>query len=134
GWPVERGLVGSRPSASGSDRARMFNQVVQHVSRDFVDTLADSAIYTRAAEGLLDELHDPHTAYLSPKLYKSLTERTEGKYAGIGANVDLRDSWPTVVQPLPGGPAMQAGLHAGDRITEVDGQPMREKTTEETQK
>ena len=112
----------------------MFNQVLQHVARDFVDTLADSAIYTRAAAGLLDELHDPHTAYLSPKLYKSLTERTEGKYAGIGANVDVRDDWPTVIQPLAGGPAMAAGILAGDRITEVDGQPMHGKTNEEFQR
>jgi carboxyl-terminal processing protease len=112
----------------------MFNQVLQHVARDFVDTLADSAIYARAAEGLLGELHDPHSAYLSPKLYRSLTERTEGKYAGIGANVDVRDEWPTVVQPLTGGPAMQAGMQAGDRITEVDGQPMHGKTNEEFQR
>ncbi|HEY4307050.1 MAG TPA: S41 family peptidase [Gemmatimonadaceae bacterium] len=132
GWLVERGLVGSRPSTT--DRARMFNQVMQHIARDYVDTLSDSTIYTHAAEGLLGELHDPHTAYLSPKLYKSLTERTEGKYAGIGANVDVRDAWPTVVQPLPGGPAMGAGIQAGDRITEVDGQPMHGKTNEEFQK
>lgn len=132
GWLVERGLIGSRPATT--DRARMFNQVLQHVAHDFVDTLADSAIFTRAAEGLLSELHDPHSAYLSPKLYKSLTERTEGKYAGIGANVDVRDSWPTVVQPLVGGPAIAAGIQAGDRITEVDGQPMHGKTNEEFQK
>jgi carboxyl-terminal processing protease len=132
GWLVERGLVGSRPAAS--DRVRMFNQVLQHVARDYVDTLADSAIYTKAAEGLIEELHDPHSAYLSPRLYKSLTERTEGKYAGIGANVDVRDEWPTVIQPLSGGPAMAAGLQAGDRITDVDGQPMRGKSNEEFQK
>lgn len=112
----------------------MFNQVLQHVARDFVDTLPDSAIYSRAAEGLLSELHDPHTAYLSPKLYRSLTERTEGKYAGIGANVDVRDEWPTVVQPLIGGPAIQAGMQAGDRITDVDGQPMHGKSNEEFQR
>jgi len=132
GWLVERGLVGSRPSST--DRARMFNQVLTHIARDFVDTLADSAIYTRAAEGLLEELHDPHSAYLSPKLFKSLTERTEGKYAGIGANVDVRDSWPTVVQSLTGGPAIAEGIQAGDRITEVDGQPMHGKTNEESQR
>ena len=132
GWLVERGLIGSRPSTT--DRGRMFNQVLQHIARDYVDTLADSAIFTRAAEGLLDELRDPYSAYLSPTLYKSLTERTEGKYAGIGANVDVRDDWPTVVQALPGGPAIAAGIQSGDRIADVDGHPMRGKTNEEFQK
>jgi carboxyl-terminal processing protease len=82
----------------------------------------------------LGELGDPYSAYLSPRLYRSLTERTEGRYAGIGANVDVRDAWPTVVVAMPGGPALAAGLRAGDRIIEVDGTPMHGKTFEETQK
>src|ERR1043166_8538085 len=132
GWLVERGLVVSRPETS--DHSRMFNQVVQHVQHDFVDTLSDSAIYTRAAEGLISELHDPHSAYLSPKLLKSLSERTTGRYAGVGTQVDIRDGWPTVVAPLPGGPAIAAGIQAGDRVTEVDGKPMHGVSVEEAQK
>src|SRR3954470_17962097 len=82
GWLVERGLIGARGTASSGDNARMFTQVLQHVSRDFVDTLADTAIYRRAIEGLVSELHDPHSNYLSPALLKSLSERTSGRYAG----------------------------------------------------
>lgn len=132
GWLVERGLVGSHPAPA--DRARMFNQVLDHVARDFVDTLSDSAIYSKAAEGLISELHDPHSAYLSAAVLKSLNERTSGRYAGIGANVDIRDGWPTVVATLPGGAAIEAGLQAGDRITEVEGKPVRGVTIEEAQK
>ncbi len=132
GWLVERGLVGSHPVPA--DRARMFNQVLDHVARDFVDTLSDSAIYSKAAEGVISELHDPHSAYLSPAVLKSLNERTSGHYAGIGANVDIRDGWPTVVAALPGGAAIDAGLQAGDRITEVDGKPVHGVTIEEAQK
>lgn len=134
GWLVERGLIGSRPSGASGDNARMFTQVLQHVSRDFVDTLADTAIYRRAIEGMVEELHDPHSTYLSPALLKSLSERTTGRYAGVGAQVDIRDAWPVIVAPLPGGPAITAGLQAGDRITEVDGKPMHGVSIEETQK
>lgn len=132
GWLVERGLLGSRPSTA--DNARMFNQVLNHVARDYVDTLADTAIYRRAAEGLIGELNDPHSAYLSPALYKSLNERTSGRYAGIGANVDVRDAWPTVMAPLPGGPAAAVGIQSGDRFIEVDGKPMHGVSIEEAQK
>jgi carboxyl-terminal processing protease len=112
----------------------MFNQVLQHVAQDYVDTLADTAIYRRAVEGVIEELHDPHSTYLSPKLLNSLNERTTGKYAGVGAQVDVRDGWPVIVSPLPGGPAIAAGIQAGDRITEVDGKPMHGVSIEETQK
>jgi carboxyl-terminal processing protease len=132
GWLVERGLLGSRRSAS--DNARMFEQVLSHVAQDYVDTLADTAIFRRAAEGLIGELHDPHSTYLSPALFKTLNERTTGRYAGIGAQVDVRDGWPTVTAPMPGGPAIAAGIQAGDRIIEVEGKPMHGVSIEAAQK
>src|SRR4051812_30051385 len=124
GWLVKRGLVGVTPSRP--DAARLFSQVYQHVARDFVDTLSDSAIYTRAADGLVAELHDPHSNYLSPDLLARLSERTSGKYAGVGAQIDVRDGYVTVVSPMPGGPALDAGIRTGDRIVKVDGKPARD--------
>jgi carboxyl-terminal processing protease len=133
GWLVERGLAGSG-APGGGERARLLQEVIQHVARDYVDTLSDSTLYMRAAEGLVAELHDPHSVYLSPKLLASLSERTSGRYAGVGAQIDVRDGWMTVISPLPGGPARDAGIQTGDRITEVDGKPMRGLTIEEAQK
>ena len=98
GWLVERGLLGG-PSAP-TNRARMFEEVYRHVARDFVDTLADSAIYARAVDGLIEELHDPHSDYLSPQLLARLSERTTGRYAGVGAQIDVRDGWVVIVAPL----------------------------------
>jgi carboxyl-terminal processing protease len=124
GWLVTRGLAGvSRPPSGNT--ARMFDQVFQRISRDYVDTLPDSVLYVRAAEGLVGELHDPHSSYLSPELLATLSERTSGRYAGIGAQIDVRDGWITIVSPLPGGPALEAGIQTGDRIATVDGKPMR---------
>ena len=132
GWLVERGL--SAPNAGGRDRARLLQQVLDHVSRDYVDTLSDSTIYADAVEGLIEELHDPHSTYLSPRLLASLSERTTGRYAGVGAQIDVRDGWMTVVSPLPGGPAHDAGIQTGDRIVEVDGKPMHGVSLDEAQK
>jgi carboxyl-terminal processing protease len=129
---VKRGLVGA--TAPSGDTARMFSQVYQRISRDFVDTLSDSALYVRAAEGLVSELNDPHSAYLSPALLARLSERTSGRYAGVGAQIDVRDGWITIVAPLPGGPALDAGIRTGDRMVKVDGKPIHELTVEEAQK
>ena len=74
GWLVERGLAGGR--LAPNSRARMFEEVYQRIARDYVDTLPDSTLYTRAVDGLLTELHDPHSSYLSPQLLARLSERT----------------------------------------------------------
>jgi carboxyl-terminal processing protease len=133
GWLVERGLRGTaRRTGTGSDAgAHLLDQVLGHVARDFVDTLSDSTLYTRTAEGLVRELHDPHSSYLSPQVLARLSESTSGRYAGVGATIDVRDGWITIVNPLPGGPAVEAGIQTGDRITEVDGKPMRIESVDE---
>jgi carboxyl-terminal processing protease len=134
GWLVERGLIGNHTDSAPGDRERVFAQVMEHVQRDYVDTLSDSAIYTKTAEGLVDELHDPHSSYLSPKVLQSLSERTSGRYAGVGIQVDARDGYVIVLSPLPGGPAIAAGIQAGDRIIDVDGKDMRGKSLDEAQR
>jgi len=132
GWLVSRGLMGA--TRTRADRSRLFDQVFQHISREFVDTLSDSLLYVRAADGLVGELHDPHSEYLSPELLARLSERTSGRYAGVGAQIDIRDGWITVVSPLAGGPALDAGVQTGDRVIQVDGKPMRDLALDEARR
>ena len=50
---------------------------------------------------------------------------TEGKFGGVGVEVDLRDDAITVIAPIEGSPAERAGIRSGDRIVAVDGQGAR---------
>lgn len=134
GWYVERGLTGVGGTSASADGAQLFTDVFAFVSKKYVDTLSDSALYAGAAKGLVDELNDPHSAYLSPTLYARLNESTSGRYVGIGTQVDLRDGWVTVVAPLPGGPALAAGVRPGDRIVAVDTASMRGQPLDAVQK
>ena len=136
GWLVQRGLIGSGATrtTNAAFGAKLFDDVYQHVSRQYVDTLPDSTLYRDAVDGLVSELHDPHSAYLSPELLARLSERTSGTYVGVGIQIALRDAGVTVAAPIPGGPAIQAGIQAGDRISEVDGKPFHPATSEEAQK
>ena len=137
GWFVQRGLVGVSGSRSGGSRvsgSRLFDQVKARIERDYVDTLSDSALYRRSVEGLLQELHDPHSVYLTPSRLARLSESTTGRYAGVGLQIDVRDGWITVVSPLPGGPAKDAGIETGDRVVEIDGKSTQGLTVEEAQR
>ena len=134
GWFVQRGLVGTPGNAPLGGGGRVFEEVLQQVERHYVDTLSDSALYTRSVEGLLGELHDPHSVYLTPSRLARLNESTTGRYAGVGLQIDVRDGWITVIAPMPGGPAIEAGLQIGDRIVEIDGKPTHDLTPEEAQR
>lgn len=118
GWLLQRGL---HRDMGAYERAQLFEQVRSHVERDFVDSIADSDIYRKAAEGMVRELHDPHSVYLTSDKLRALTESTTGHYAGIGIQIDVRDGWITIVAPLPGTPAERAGIQPGDRIVSIDG-------------
>lgn len=118
GWLLQRGAA-----ADGNvyQQARLFDDVLSHVSQFYVDSLSESSLYRKATDGLLAELHDPYSVLLVEDDYKQLTETTTGNYGGLGIQIDVRDGWITVVAPLPDTPAERAGVETGDRIIEVDG-------------
>ena len=118
GWLLQRGV------ASGGNvyqQARLFDDVLGHVSAYYVDSIGETDLYDRATRGMLEELKDPYSVLLTGDDYKSLTEQTSGNYAGLGIQIDVRDGWITVVAPLPETPAERAGVETGDQIIEVDG-------------
>jgi len=94
---------------------------VSHVASEFVDTIPEDSLYELAVSGLMRELGDPNSTYLSATRLTRLDESTTGNYAGIGIQIDARQRWITIVAPLPGTPGERAGLQTGDRIIAIDG-------------
>jgi carboxyl-terminal processing protease len=133
GWLIEHD-AGARAPLDANAGARLFDEVLAHVRRDYVDTLADSLLYRKAVSGMLGELHDPHSLFLDQRRLSRLDESTSGHYAGVGIQMDIRDSGITVVATLHGTPAEQAGIASGDRIVEIDGKSARGLTSEEALK
>ncbi|MGQ0538633.1 MAG: S41 family peptidase [Gemmatimonadaceae bacterium] len=128
GWLLARGLsapIEVEPSAS------LVDDVLSKIRRYYIDSLASGDLYERAVAGLLEELNDPYTTYLTPARFERLEERASGNYAGVGLRVDLRDGWPAVTSPIQGSPAERAGIAAGDRLLEIDGREVKGWTVEE---
>lgn len=132
GWLIQAGY-GASPSSSYA-RARLFQEVMTHVENDYVDTVTENDLYKKAVDGMLLELHDPHSVYLTPDRLSKLNESTTGRYAGVGIQMDVRDGWITVVAPLPGTPAQRAGIVTGDRLVEIDGHSTHGWTSDEAMK
>ena len=130
----QHGLVTSSVHASAlseAQGARLLDAVMQRVSDSYVDSTSEDELYERATTGLVEQLGDPNTTFLTPDRLKRLREVVSGSYHGVGMSVDRRDGWIVVLAPRPGSPAERAGLRAGDRLLEIDGQPMKSWTVEE---
>ncbi|HEY2824065.1 MAG TPA: S41 family peptidase [Gemmatimonadales bacterium] len=121
---VSGGWLLQRPEQQGDgnvyQRARLFDDILSTVAEYYVDTLPETKLYDLAIEGMMDQINDPYTAYLKKDARDDLTLTVTGNYAGIGAQIDSRDNYITVVTPLPDTPGERAGIVAGDLIVGVD--------------
>ncbi len=111
--------------------ARLFDQVLGAVATRYVDSLEATVIYDKAVTGLLRELKDPYTTFLAEDRLRRLNEQMSGTYTGVGLQMDIRDGWPTVIEPVVGGPSYRAGIIAGDRLVKVGGEPTKGWTRDE---
>jgi carboxyl-terminal processing protease len=95
GWLLERGA--REPNRVTPEQGtKLFRQVLERVAEDFVEPVAPDTLWRKAAAGLLRQLRDPHSAFLSQRALDRLNERTTGNYGGLGVQVDVRDGWLTV--------------------------------------
>ena len=93
----------------------------QYVDRDTID---DQKLVQGAIRGMMDALGDEQTFYMEPQVYENETSSLQGSYEGIGAYVDTDGEYLTIVSPIEGSPADQAGLLPGDKVIEIDGEDM----------
>ena len=84
----------------------------------------DQLLMQGAIRGMMDALGDQQTFYMEPQVYENETSSLQGQYEGIGAYVDTDGDYLTIVSPIEGSPAEQAGLLPGDKVIAIDGEDM----------
>jgi carboxyl-terminal processing protease len=119
---------------SASEGRRLLETVMARIERSWVDSLAPDELFRRAALGLVDELGDPNSQYLTPEHLKRLREATTGTYSGVGVSLDLRDGWLVVTHVRVGTPAERAGMIIGDRLVELNGKSLHNWSPAEARK
>jgi carboxyl-terminal processing protease len=90
-----------------------------------IDSDRERKLVEDMINGGLERL-DPHSAYINPRAYKQFDKQSEGKFGGIGIQVGLDGparNQLSVVTPMVGTPAFDAGVQAGDLILKIDGKP-----------
>ncbi|MFH1780979.1 MAG: S41 family peptidase, partial [Candidatus Nealsonbacteria bacterium] len=87
-----------------------------------------------AVSGMTSSLKDPYTVYMPPEDAKIFKEDVSGEFTGVGMEIGIRNGELTVIAPLEGTPAQQAGLMAGDKIVKIDDTFTADLTTDEAVK
>jgi carboxyl-terminal processing protease len=100
------------------------SRVLVLVENSYVDPTQRAKIVDGAIKGMVAEL-DPHSAYMPQADYALFRGDTQGKFGGVGVEVDFRGEYVTVIAPFDGSPAARAGIRSGDQIVAIDGKPVR---------
>ena len=131
----------------------IYNDVLRQLDINYVDSLPYEKMTETAINQMLRQV-DPYTVYYPKEKDKDLKMMTTGKYGGIGAIIQQReeksdslaavkdnksgkkkdkkrDTYVIVSEPYEHMPAQRAGLLAGDRILEIDGKKMDNKSVSE---
>ncbi len=98
-----------------------FTNILAIVRKNYVDEVQTKDLINGAINGMLNGM-DPHSAYLTPELYKELQMDTQGRFGGLGIEITVRNGILTVVSPIEDTPAFRAGIKSGDQILKIEGE------------
>lgn len=95
-------------------------QVVELINTHYIEDVNSDQLVNGAIKGIVESLDDPYSSYLDPKDYTEMQQGISGTFGGIGITVGMRNDHITVIAPIKGTPAYQAGIKADDVITKIN--------------
>ncbi|HIQ37076.1 MAG TPA: PDZ domain-containing protein, partial [Desulfocapsa sulfexigens] len=102
----------------------VFANVLSILQENYIDEIDADDTIEGAISGMLLSL-DPHSSYLTADDFNELQNETRGSFSGIGIEITVRDGILTIISPIEGTPAEQAGLQAKDLIVKINGKATR---------
>jgi carboxyl-terminal processing protease len=93
------------------------------VRREYLGkTYASQEAAYEAAREMLKKLDDPYTRFMDPEQFKTMQIDTSGELTGVGIQIaeDEKTKQITVISPIEGSPASDAGIRSKDVIIKID--------------
>ena len=110
---------GSSKSNSNYETLKIFSEVLSLIESTYVEKVSSEKLIEGAIHGLVKTL-DPHSSYMPPDVFQEMKVQTSGKFGGLGIEVSMRDGILTVISPIEGTPAFEAGIQAKDKIIKIE--------------
>ena len=109
------------------DKIDLFGEVLENVSKEYVDDVDEGEMMDSAINGVLQSL-DPYSAYMSPELFKEMQTDTKGEFGGLGIEIGMEAGVVKVISPIDDTPAAKAGIKAGDYIVKIGNEQVQGKS------
>jgi len=105
-------------------RLALIDEVLERIQSDFVRQVKFQNLVYGMVRGMVQQL-DPYCDFKSAEEAQKYLASLKGEYCGVGIEVTMEAGYLTVLAPIEGSPAYEAGLMPGDRIVRVNGEPIR---------
>ena len=96
----------------------VFTEVLRQIEESYVEPQDSQKLIYGAIKGMVQSL-DPHSSFMSKEEHQDLMIETKGSFSGVGIEISMRDKVLTVVAPIEGSPAYEAGIKSGDKIIKI---------------
>jgi len=103
---------------------RLINQVYNQIFSTYLHEL-DPEAFTKASINAITQNLDPYTTFMVEDEQHSINILTKGEYGGVGIQLGYRNNIMSIVAPMDGGPAKEAGMMSGDIILKVDDEDVK---------
>ncbi len=113
-------VFGIKVSADTLDTA-ILQETYQQLKANYDGTLDPSVLADGAARGMVAAAGDRYTVFMDKTEADQFNKTLDGQVSGIGCEIGVRASQPTVLRVLSNSPAEAAGLQAGDVFVSVNG-------------
>lgn len=97
---------------------RLFADTLDQVERNYVEDISRRELMEAAIKGMLSKL-DQYSDYIPPEDIDRFKGSVESEFGGVGIQVSIQDDHPTVISPIYGSPAYEAGMLSGDKIVKI---------------
>ncbi|MEI6814980.1 MAG: S41 family peptidase [Bacteroidota bacterium] len=111
----------------------IFASIFRELNVYYVDETNPGKLMKKGIDAMLESC-DPYTNYISEADIEDYRFMQTGQYGGIGASVKPKGDLMVITDPYEGWPAQKADIKAGDILVEVEGKPVKGKTTEDISK
>jgi len=113
------GAVTQKNKEATYKELELFADALAFVQTQYVKEADPKDLIYGAMAGLLSDL-DSHSQFMTPDEYNELKIDTVGKFGGVGVEITMKDDLLTVITPIEGTPAWEAGLQPNDRIVKIE--------------
>lgn len=110
-------------SVEGLD-VTLLNKLKSRIDHNYYKAYNSEKVQDMTLAGMVAGLNDTYSYYLPEVAQEDFDESVTGSYVGIGVTIspDEKDYSIKVVSPMDGSPAAKAGIQAGDKIIQINGE------------